>query len=505
MIETQFGIIRTERSLEMFTTSYDYLVYVIPYLVVAPLYFDGKLQLGSITQASEAFYYVRSDFSIIVNYFEKISAFSAGIDRLSTFIHRINEGGWHSGSRVTDVLNENKGSLSDLTRSLASNPGGYSKVNNDDDIDDNSKVLNNMNNVPRISSIILMTGPMIKKSSAGHINIDNNKTSKNLILNCENLSVLTPDGYRTLIGGLTGPSTGVIHEEQGINIQKGVNFKIYEGDKVLVVGPSGTGKSSLLRAIAGLWELGSGKIIWTSGLNEPIHAAGDSRFEKAEAPEGVFFLPQKPYNLLGSLRQQIAYPDVFPGDEEESSLEHLAQQQKNKKFKKKGNNNNNSKKNEDDDDEGDGDKDEDNIKKKKKHDFTNSNGDILIGDAELLEILRIVRLETLASRMGSGDEKLGLGVHKDWTKVLSLGEQQRLAFARVLYNRRNISVVVLDEATSALDEIAESAMYSLLSQLNITFISVGHRPALYNYHTKKLVLSGPGNDIECVTICPPNP
>ena len=100
---------------------------------------------------------------------------------------------------------------------------------------------------------------------------------------------------------------------------------------------------------------------------------------------------------------------------------------------------------------------------------------------------------------------MGLGVHKDWTKVLSLGEQQRLAFARVLYNRRNISVVVLDEATSALDELAESAMYSLLSQLNITFISVGHRPALYNYHTKKLVLSGPGNDIECVTICPPNP
>lgn len=74
------------------------LVYVIPYLVVAPLYFSGNLSLGSITQSSEAFSHVRSDFSIIINYFEKISAFSAGIDRLSTFIHRINEGGWQSNN-----------------------------------------------------------------------------------------------------------------------------------------------------------------------------------------------------------------------------------------------------------------------------------------------------------------------------------------------------------------------------------------------------------------------
>jgi putative ATP-binding cassette transporter len=82
----------------MFTTSYNYLVYVIPYLVVAPLYFSGELNLGSITQSTEAFYHIRSDFSIIINYFEKLSAFAAGVDRLSTFIHRINQGGWRSNS-----------------------------------------------------------------------------------------------------------------------------------------------------------------------------------------------------------------------------------------------------------------------------------------------------------------------------------------------------------------------------------------------------------------------
>ena len=102
--------------------------------------------------------------------------------------------------------------------------------------------------------------------------------------------------------------------------------------------------------------------------------------------------------------------------------------------------------------------------------------------------------------MGSGDEHTGLGVHRDWSKVLSLGEQQRLAFARVLYNRKSISVVVLDEATSALDETAEAAMYSLLGDLDITYLSVGHRSSLYRFHTKKLTLNGPGREVEFVSI-----
>ena len=109
---------------------------------------------------------------------------------------------------------------------------------------------------------------------------------------------------------------------------RGVNFSIWEGDRVLVTGPSGTGKSSLLRAISGLWELGSGRIVWntgktpatistttTSNNNNDGSASAPaavmvpaSGCANMNAPEGVFFLPQKPYNLLGSLRQQIAYP-----------------------------------------------------------------------------------------------------------------------------------------------------------------------------------------------------
>jgi vitamin B12/bleomycin/antimicrobial peptide transport system ATP-binding/permease protein len=79
--------------------------------------------------------------------------------------------------------------------------------------------------------------------------------------------------------------------------------------------------------------------------------------------------------------------------------------------------------------------------------------------------------------------------------VLSLGEQQRLAFARVLYNRKNIAVAVLDEATSALDEDTEAAMYSLLGDLNISYMSVGHRASLLKFHTKKIILNGPGLEV----------
>jgi len=94
VINNATNIIRTQRNLETFTTTYDYVTYVIPLLVIGPLYFQGKVDLGSITQASEAFYVVRSSFSIVINYFEDISEFSAGLTRLKQFMERIDMGGW---------------------------------------------------------------------------------------------------------------------------------------------------------------------------------------------------------------------------------------------------------------------------------------------------------------------------------------------------------------------------------------------------------------------------
>ena len=150
-----------------------------------------------------------------------------------------------------------------------------------------------------------------------------------VLLRCTDLTVLTPDGYRTLIGAVKiGDIIGNPGEARtATKPTDGVNFSIWEGDRVLVTGPSGTGKSSLLRAISGLWELGSGRIVWNTGKKPAALTTSSNNNDNdgstsapaavlvpasgcanMSAPEGVFFLPQKPYNLLGSLRQQIAYP-----------------------------------------------------------------------------------------------------------------------------------------------------------------------------------------------------
>ena len=143
-----------------------------------------------------------------------------------------------------------------------------------------------------------------------------------------------------------------------IIVEKGISFDVYEGDRVLIAGPSGTGKSSLLRAIAGLWELGSGKIIWNTSANVDTC--------RVKAPQGVFFLPQKPYNVLGSLRQQISYPEICPDGMTDRVPFGMHS-----------------------------------IISNPMH-----SGD---DDVDLLELLRLVRLDTLAVRMGAGDELAGHG------------------------------------------------------------------------------------------------
>jgi ABC-type dipeptide/oligopeptide/nickel transport system ATPase component len=97
------------------------------------------------------------------------------------------------------------------------------------------------------------------------------------------------------------------------------------------------------------------------------------------------------------------------------------------------------------------DDDDDDATKNTDNDDSNSE------NAELLRLLDQVQLGDLATKIGRGDSYAGLDAVVDWSKVLSLGEQQRLAFARVLYNAP--SLVVLDESTSALPLETEKAMY----------------------------------------------
>lgn len=104
-------------------------------------------------------------------------------------------------------------------------------------------------------------------------------------------------------------------------------------------------------------------------------------------------------------------------------------------------------------------------------------------DERLKQALRQVNLAHLAER---------LELSQDWTRILSIGEQQRLAFARVLFNRPR--VVFLDESTSAMDEGLEHALYSLLREhLGETLlVSVGHRATLAQFHTHRLDVDGQG-------------
>ena len=106
-----------------------------------------------------------------------------------------------------------------------------------------------------------------------------------------------------------------------------------------------------------------------------------------------------------------------------------------------------------------------------------------LSDDDARDALRAVQLGHLADR---------LDVESDWSKTLSPGEQQRLAFGRIVLSRP--SLIFLDETTSALDEGMEHAIYQLVRERlpECTIVSVGHRSSLENLHSNELTLLGDG-------------
>ena len=216
--------------------------------------------IGSISQSYSAFNHVLNDFSLIINQFESLSSLSAGLTRLNLFLDKINQNGWE------DTHFHAKSSSIDHFIQL--------KVNRN----------NNPNNI----------------------------VSNNEILKCSNLTVMIPDRSRTLIGDISMISTDLNHK-----ISHGINVVINQYDHVLIVGPSGSGKSSFIRAISGLWKIGSGLIEWNIptissnySMSSSLSSISSSNANSVFTTNDIFFLPQKPYNFLGTIRDQIIYPSL---------------------------------------------------------------------------------------------------------------------------------------------------------------------------------------------------
>jgi len=120
LVDNTKRVIAVNRNVAFFTTGYSYAIQLIPIVVVAPLYFEHRVEFGVITQAAMAFSQLVGAISIVINQFQTISSFAAVLSRLTGLRMQIREDGnrlGYEGLRIVDA--EGRMLLNDLTLEVA--------------------------------------------------------------------------------------------------------------------------------------------------------------------------------------------------------------------------------------------------------------------------------------------------------------------------------------------------------------------------------------------------
>ncbi len=208
VVNNWWGIMRQRKRLTGFQSGFAQIAIIFPFVVAAPRYFRGEIQLGGLVQTASAFGQVQDALSYIVSSYTELAEWRAVVERLAGFGRAIERA--HAEAAVEGIRRTEQDGAA---------------------------------------------------------------------LALKDVDLLLPGGRP---------------------LMQGVDLTFRRGDNALISGPTGTGKSTLFRAIAGIWPFGRGEI-------------------SMPARGRVLFLPQKPYLPIGTLREVVSYPNL-PGAVDDAVL-----------------------------------------------------------------------------------------------------------------------------------------------------------------------------------------